>query len=124
EFLTAAGTAADGALAVVPPTQRGDLVGTASDLTARLTERGINTAGPLAAAAYDAGSALAAVFSRCLPPQDSTVEARDPCVAEMQHVNFSGLTGDVAFDAYGDRVGTRPLVYRVREGGWTEVGGS
>ncbi len=124
EFLTAAGTAADGALAVVPPTRQGDPVGTASDLTARLTERGIITPSPLAAAAYDAGSALAAAFSRCLPPQDSTVEARDPCVAEMQHVIFSGLTGDVAFDAYGDRIGTRPLVYQVRDGVWTEVGGS
>jgi branched-chain amino acid transport system substrate-binding protein len=123
-FLSAAGTAADGAVAVVAPTRQSESVGASSDLVARLTERGVDAAGPLAAAAYDAGAALAQALSRCLPARESAIEAREQCIAEMQQVSVGGLTGEVAFDAFGDRVGSRPQVYEVRDGAWVEVGAS
>jgi hypothetical protein len=40
----------------------------------------------------------------------------------MDEVSFRGVTGEVAFDRYGDRTGAVPAVFEVREGSWHEVG--
>jgi hypothetical protein len=32
------------------------------------------------------------------------------------------VTGEVAFDAFGDRAGTRPQVFQIRDGVWIELG--
>jgi branched-chain amino acid transport system substrate-binding protein len=121
KFLTGAGSAADGAVAVVAPASPPETSGGTGDLVARLAQSGIDSEGPLAAAAYDAGAALAEAMRRCLPAHDTAVAARPPCVGEMQHVSFAGVTGEVAFDAFGDRAGTRPDVYEVRNGRWVAV---
>jgi branched-chain amino acid transport system substrate-binding protein len=123
EFLSGAGTAAEGAVAVVAPTQRTSTAETPGELAARLADRGVE-AGPLAATAYDAGTALAHALSRCLPPHDATIAAREECVTEMARVSFAGITGEIAFDAFGDLAGGRSQVYEVRNGAWVEIGGS
>jgi branched-chain amino acid transport system substrate-binding protein len=123
EFLSGAGTAAEGAVAVVAPTQRTSSAETPGQLAARLADSGVD-AGPLAATAYDAGAALAHALSRCLPPHDATVAAREGCVTEMARVSFAGMTGEIAFDAFGDLAGGRAQVYEVRDGAWVDIGGS
>ncbi|HEU0214561.1 MAG TPA: ABC transporter substrate-binding protein [Jiangellaceae bacterium] len=122
DFMAAAGTAADGAVAVVGPrvtTGRGQPAG---DLTARLAAAGIDVPGPFAAAAYDAGTAVAQALSRCLRGEETAAHARAGCVAELEQVSFRGVTGEVTFDRYGDRTGAAPAVFEVREGAWREVG--
>jgi branched-chain amino acid transport system substrate-binding protein len=123
EFLTGAGTAAEGSVAVVAPKQRTSISQAPGELAARLADRGVD-AGPLAATAYDAGAALALALGRCLPPHDAVIAAREGCVTEMARVSFAGITGEVAFDAFGDRAGGRSQVYEVREGAWVEIGAS
>jgi branched-chain amino acid transport system substrate-binding protein len=124
DFVTAAGTAADGAVAVVDPLRTGGPGGASDDVVARLAERGVGEPGPYAEAAYDAGTAIADVLIRCLPPAGTAAGARPGCVAEMAQVSFAGITGDVAFDAFGDRAGTRPQVFQMRDEEWIELGSS
>ena len=122
DFMAAAGTAADGAVAVVGPSLGGTPGRAVDDLAARLAQQGIDAPGPFAATAYDAGTALARALVECLPLEDSAAQARAGCVGTMDHVSFAGVTGEVTFDRYGDRSGALPAVYKVRDGAWTEVG--
>jgi ABC-type branched-subunit amino acid transport system substrate-binding protein len=122
DFVTAAGTAADGAVAVVDPHRVDTSTGAGEDLAARLGENVVDAPGSYAPAAYDAGTALAAVLRRCLSGEDTAAAAREKCVAEMAQVSFAGVTGEVAFDAFGDRAGTRPQVFQIRDGVWIELG--
>jgi ABC-type branched-subunit amino acid transport system substrate-binding protein len=123
DFLAAAGTAADGAVAVVAGTVEPSAASDVDDLTARLDAKSLPPPGPYGAAAYDAGTALAQVLSRCLPPEDSAARARAGCVGEMEQVSFPGLTGQVDFDRFGERTGGHPVAFEVRDGGWVEIGG-
>jgi branched-chain amino acid transport system substrate-binding protein len=118
DFVTAAGTAADGAVAVVDPHRVATSTGAGGDLAARV----VDAPGSYGPAAYDAGTALAAVLRRCLSDEDTAAAARENCVAEMAQVSFAGVTGEVAFDAFGDRAGTRPQVFQIRDGVWIELG--
>jgi len=122
DFMVAAGTAADGAVAVVGPSLGRTPGRAVDDLAARLAQQGIDAPGPFAATAYDAGTALAQALVGCLPLGDSAAQARAGCVGKMDHVSFAGVTGEVTFDRYGDRSGALPAVYEVRDGAWTEVG--
>ena len=122
DFLTAAGTAADGAVAVVSPYRVATSTGAGGELAARLGGNVVDSPGSYAPAAYDAGTALAAVLRRCLSDEDTAAAARESCVAEMAQVSFAGVTGEVAFDAFGDRAGTRPQVFQIRDGEWIELG--
>ena len=121
-FMTAAGTAADGAVAVVGPRVVGSRGQPGGDLVARLAGQGIDPPGPFAAAAYDAGTAVARVLSRCLPAVEAAAQSRAGCVVELGQISFRGVTGEVTFDRYGDRTGAAPAVFEVREGAWHEVG--
>ena len=123
DFLAAAGTAADGAVAVVAGTVEPSAGRGVDELTARLAAQSLPPPGPYGAAAYDGGTALAQVLSRCLPPEDSAARAREGCVGEMDQVSFPGLTGQVDFDRFGERTGGHPVAYEVRDGGWVEIGG-
>jgi branched-chain amino acid transport system substrate-binding protein len=123
DFLAAAGTAADGAVAVVAGTVEPSAAAGVESLTARLAAQSLPPPGPYGAAAYDGGTALAQVLSRCLPPEDSAARAREGCVGEMDQVSFAGLTGQVDFDRFGERTGGRPVAYEVRDGAWVEIGG-
>jgi branched-chain amino acid transport system substrate-binding protein len=92
------------------------------DLVAGLAGQGIDAPGPFAAAAFDAGTAVAQALARCLPAEETAAQARAGCVDEMDEVSFRGVTGEVTFDRYGDRTGAAPAVFEVREGSWHEVG--
>lgn len=70
------------------------------------------------AAAYDAGTIVGSVLSACLPSAASAADARTGCVGEMDELSLVGLTGDITFDAYGDRVGSAVTVETARNGGW------
>jgi branched-chain amino acid transport system substrate-binding protein len=122
EFISAAGTAAEGAVAVLAPTIRPPTATVVDDLTSRLAAQGASAAGAFGAAAYDAGTALSQVLAQCLPPENSAAEAREGCVGEMSQLSFPGVTGEVAFDRYGERLGGRPEAFVVRDGVWVEVG--
>jgi ABC-type branched-subunit amino acid transport system substrate-binding protein len=121
-FVRAAGTAADGAVAVIAPLSRPDDGGRGGDIAARLDQLEFDGPTPLVAASYDAGAAIAAALSSCLPPEDTAADARKQCAVEMAHVSVAGATGEVAFDAFGDRAGMRAQVFEVRGGSWVEVG--
>jgi branched-chain amino acid transport system substrate-binding protein len=122
DFITVAGTAAEGAVAVVDPLREDGPATAAGDLAARLAEQGVDDPGSYSAAAYDAGTAIAETLSGCLSDKDSVVDARAGCVAQMTQVSFVGVSGEVAFDAFGDRAGVRPQVFQVRDGAWIELG--
>lgn len=114
-FLAAAGATANRSIAIVPA----DLAPTAGSAVP-----GLNDAGPFAAAAYDAGAALAATLDQCLPPlrDGEASAARKGCLAELGAVSVDGLTGEVVFDNYGDRPGAWPKAHVVVDGEWRQVG--
>lgn len=120
EFLTAAGPAAEGAVAVVPPDVGPDTEGMLAGLAAELESVGVDDLGAVGPAAHDAGSAVGKALEHCLPPvrADTARAARRGCVAELGGVAFDGVTGPVSFDPFGDRAGGTPRVFVVRDGAW------
>jgi ABC-type branched-subunit amino acid transport system substrate-binding protein len=120
DFLAEAGSSAEGALSVVA----GDLAeadGEPPSELAELYETANSAPGAYGTAAFDAGYAVGDVLTRCLPPADSARSARLGCVGELAEVSFAGLTGEVAFDEFGDRMGSAPVIVTVRGGVWTPV---
>jgi ABC-type branched-subunit amino acid transport system substrate-binding protein len=113
EFVDAAGTGSDGVVSV----RAAEL-----DDSADVELPAVGDAGRYAAAAFDAGTAVGTVLARCLPSASTPSAARQGCVSEMSEVTFAGVTGDVEFDAHGDRVGGSPELLVVRGGEWASVG--
>ncbi|WP_026875691.1 ABC transporter substrate-binding protein [Jiangella gansuensis] len=77
--------------------------------------------GEFGAAAYDAGTVVGIVLDRCLPPASSASSARRGCVGEMAQLDFAGVTGEVAFDDFGDRVDGTVTFSVLRDGRWRPV---
>jgi ABC-type branched-subunit amino acid transport system substrate-binding protein len=117
DFLTAAGSTSSRSVAIVPATL---------DTTINRAVPGLADAGRFGAAAYDAGSAVAVALDHCLPPvrEGRASAARTGCVAELGAVSLEGVTGELAFDRFGDRHGAWPSAYVVVNGEWQEVGGA
>jgi branched-chain amino acid transport system substrate-binding protein len=117
DFLTAAGSTSSRSVAIVPATL---------DTTINRAVPGLADAGRFGAAAYDAGSAVAVALDHCLPPvrEGRASAARTGCVAELGAVSLEGVTGELAFDRFGDRHGAWPSAYVVLNGEWQEVGGA
>ena len=115
DFLAAAGATASRSVAIVPAELGPTIDGAVP---------GLPIAGRFGAAAYDAGSAVAATLGRCLPAvrEGRASSARKGCLAELGVVSLEGVTGAVSFDAYGDRHGAWPSAHVVVEGEWHEVG--
>jgi branched-chain amino acid transport system substrate-binding protein len=114
EFLAGAGAVAAGSVAVVPATL---------EPSGGLPVPELADAGEFGAAAYDAGTALAAVLARCLPAaRDDAEAARQGCGSELGGISFHGLTGLVSFDEFGERPGALPQVFVVTDGEWRETG--
>lgn len=109
EFLDDAGAAADDVVSVAAPT----LV-----IDTSISAPGLDNSGPFGATAYDAGVAVATVLMRCLPSASSASSAREGCAGEMSEVVFDGVTGDVAFNEFGERMGVIPEVILVEDGRW------
>ncbi|HEX6327778.1 MAG TPA: ABC transporter substrate-binding protein [Jiangellaceae bacterium] len=117
DFLNAAGATASRSVAIVPSTL---------DTTINRAVPGLADAGRFGAAAYDAGSAVAAALDQCLPPvrEGRAGAARTGCVAEFGAVSLKGVTGELTFDRFGDRPGAWPSAYVVVDGEWQEVAGA
>lgn len=122
EFVAEAGGSAEAAVTAVPRQLEPTAGARSDDLSARLDAAGAPDPGTFGAAAYDAGTAVGTVLARCLPPASSAAAARKGCVGEMVQVDFAGVTGEVAFDRYGDRVGGVAELRVVRDGEWVQVG--
>jgi ABC-type branched-subunit amino acid transport system substrate-binding protein len=83
---------------------------------------GLAGAAPDAAAAFDAGRAVAQMLERCLPPASGSArDARHGCLSEMDTVSVAGATGHVSFDQYGDRPGSWPTILLQTDDGWVDV---
>lgn len=96
-----------------------------AELQAALAADGrAGTAGPYGPAAYDGARLLVDAFSRCLPdPTTSASPSRSACRGAVAGAQWSGLTGPVAFDEYGARLGLLPGVLSLRGGTWSVPGG-
>lgn len=121
DFLAEAGSSAEGAWTAVA----GELVSSADQVAGAASEQmadvGVTSPGRYGAEAYDAGLAVGTVLTGCLPSASSATSARQGCTGEMAQISVTGVTGDVAFDAFGDRAGASPAVMVVRGGTWTPV---
>src|SRR5690625_864152 len=84
---------------------------------------GDTSPGRYGAAAYDAGKVVGTVLTTCLPSAASASSARTGCLGEMDQVRVTGVTGDIAFDDFGDRVGGTAAVEAAVEGTWQPVVG-
>lgn len=120
-FLDLAGAAAEGAVSVAPAELPGTVGVQPDALTAALSSTDARDPGRYGAAAFDAGTAVATVLSRCLPPASSARSAREGCLGEMDEVSFAGVTGSVAFDEYGDRLGGVTEILVASGDGWSEA---
>jgi len=67
---------------------------------------------------YDAANAIINALKSCLEGADNVADARAQCVTDMQDVSFDGVTGEVAFDEFGDTTTKVQTVYKVAGGKW------
>jgi len=67
---------------------------------------------------YDAANAIINALKSCLEGADNVADARAQCVTDMQDVSFDGVTGEVAFDEFGDTTTKVVTVYKVAGGKW------
>jgi ABC-type branched-subunit amino acid transport system substrate-binding protein len=76
----------------------------------------------LSAYAYDAARALLRAAATVMPGRTTVDDgARAAIAAQIGRGVFAGVTGQVAFDAYGDRRAPRSVVYRVIDGRFVPV---
>lgn len=79
--------------------------------------------GPFGPAAYDGTRLLLDALSRCLPPPpEASTPPRSGCRAEVAGTQSTGLTGPIAFDEFGARLGLLPAVVSLRGGSWAAPG--
>jgi branched-chain amino acid transport system substrate-binding protein len=121
KYMELAGATADGDLAtsVGAPT---DTLASAKDFVAAYEKGGY--ADPYeayGAYAYDAANAIIEALKTSLKDAKSVEEARKATVDAMSKVKFSGVTGDVAFDEYGDTTSRVLTVYGVKGGKWEAI---
>lgn len=117
-FTDSAGSHGEGAVTALPPRLQ-PTAGMEPESVAQALETDAEAdLGPSGAAAYDAATAVATVLQRCLPPASSAAAAREGCAGEMANVEFDGVTGEVAFDRFGDRVGGVVELRILRDGRW------
>nr|WP_309302177.1 ABC transporter substrate-binding protein [Streptomyces sp. NBRC 110611] len=72
---------------------------------------------------YDAAWAIIQAVKKVVDAHDGTLpkDARAKVVKALQRTSFHGVTGNVAFDPYGDAVNQRLAMYRVKDGKWVPV---
>lgn len=73
--------------------------------------------------AYDSAWAIIEAVKSVVARNGSTLpdRARSAVSEAMQSVSFSGVTGEVSFDQYGDATGQQLTVYAVRNGEWVTL---
>ncbi|HUQ00432.1 MAG TPA: branched-chain amino acid ABC transporter substrate-binding protein, partial [Aeromicrobium sp.] len=62
---------------------------------------------------YDAANVIIAALAKALAEKDDVAGAREEIVKEIQDTNLKGVTGDVAFDEFGDTTTKVLTVYKV-----------
>ena len=70
------------------------------------------------AQSYDAANAIIAALKTSLASATDAKSAREATIKAMAAVSFTGATGKVAFDEYGDTVTKVVTVYKVADGKW------
>jgi ABC-type branched-subunit amino acid transport system substrate-binding protein len=76
----------------------------------------------LAAYGYDAARALLRAAAAVLPGRLEVDDAaRAGVAADIGRSSFAGVTGEVSFDAFGDRRDPRAVIYAVRDGRFVPV---
>ena len=117
-FIELAGTTSDGDLStsVGAPT---DTLDSAKDFIAAYEKAGY--AEPYAAYGaygYDAANAIIEGLKTSLKDAASVADAKKATIEAIGKVKFSGVTGDVGFDEYGDTTSRVLTVYGVKGGKW------
>ncbi len=67
---------------------------------------------------YDAANVIIEALAKALAEKDDVVAAREEIVKEIQDTNLKGVTGDVAFDEFGDTTTKVLTVYKVTGAKW------
>jgi ABC-type branched-subunit amino acid transport system substrate-binding protein len=111
-----AGPAAAGLIFVSPGPAPADVGGTAAFREAYQTMAGF-APGPRAVLAYDAANILLDAIAQAGPtPRHSPTRAEVSAV--INSIERGGLSGEIRFDAQGQRVNAPVWIYRVSEEGW------
>ncbi|SDE52086.1 branched-chain amino acid ABC transporter substrate-binding protein [Auraticoccus monumenti] len=71
--------------------------------------------------AYDAAQAVIEALKVSLPEAETAEDARQATVDAMASVSFSGASGEVAFDEFGDATTRVLTVYEVTDGAWAPL---
>ncbi|MER6912853.1 branched-chain amino acid ABC transporter substrate-binding protein [Streptomyces sp. NPDC000594] len=73
--------------------------------------------------AYDAAWAIVQAVKTVAAANDGKIpgDARAKVTEALSSVSFSGVTGQVAFDEYGDTTNKQLTVYTVKDGKWTDL---
>ncbi len=120
-YLRAAGVRAEGDIAAtagVPLDAKSSAIYRLAYTQARFAEPPTDF-GPYA---YDAANVIIGAAATALLTHPSITPAvRTEIVANVQATRTSGATGAIAFDAFGDAVGSEFTVYQVQNGAWRPV---
>lgn len=73
------------------------------------------------AQSYDAAKAIIEALKKSLASATDAKSAREGTIAAMADVSFTGATGQVAFDEFGDTKSKVITVYKVESGKWATV---
>ncbi len=68
--------------------------------------------------AYDAANAIIEALKTSLADAQDVSSARQPTIEEIGKVDFTGATGEVAFDEFGDSKARVLTAYKVENGKW------
>ncbi|MFE1230889.1 bifunctional serine/threonine-protein kinase/ABC transporter substrate-binding protein [Streptomyces sp. NPDC058745] len=122
QFLTT-NTQAEGDLATNIGVPAENLTGGGTFLTSYRDAGYPETAGPYGPYAYDATWAVIEAVKAVVKANGGTLpeNARAKMPQAVAGLGFDGVTGRVAFDAYGDTLNRGLTVYAVKDGKWTTV---
>lgn len=116
QFIKLGGRTGDLATSVGAPT---DSTPAGKAFLADYKKGGFSTeAGGYGAYAYDAANAIIEALKTSLKDAKSPKDAREATVKAMADVKVTGVTGDVAFDKFGDTTNKVLTVYKVTGGTW------
>jgi ABC-type branched-subunit amino acid transport system substrate-binding protein len=93
-------------------------------VAAELASAGVATPpGPFGAAAWDAAQMVLTALEACLPSPPTGSVPREACSATLDVTTVEGVTGSVATNEFGARIGTLAAVGVVRNGRWRQLTG-
>ncbi|WP_046729618.1 branched-chain amino acid ABC transporter substrate-binding protein [Streptomyces humi] len=120
DFLTLAGSAANGDLAtsVGAPVET---LASAKEFVANYKAAGYKEAyGAYGGYSYDSAWSIIEAVKKVVDDNNGKLpsDARAKITAAVQNVSFDGVTGKVSFDEYGDATNKQLTVYKVTSGAW------